>query len=125
MYARLRVTFAAWSTFYEQTTRTGGETVGTDTVPAFMLEGRSDAHGNDDFEDQLVELMNQFERPIYNFLLSLVREADVALDCTQDTFLRAYEHLRKKRPVNAPWLYKVARNRAMDEFRHRKRVQQS
>ena len=39
--------------------------------------------------------------------------------------MRAYEHLCKKRPVNGPWLYKVARNRAMDEFRHRKRIQQA
>jgi RNA polymerase sigma-70 factor (ECF subfamily) len=66
--------------------------------------------------------MNQHERPIYNFLLSLLRDPDVALDCAQDTFLRAYEHLRKGRPVRAQWLYKVARNRAMDEFRQRRRL---
>ena len=73
-------------------------------------------------ENQLVLLMNEHERPIYNFLLNLLRDADLALDCAQDTFLRAYENLRKGRPVNAPWLYKVARNRAMDEFRQRKRL---
>ncbi len=74
-------------------------------------------------EDELVRLMNQHERPIYNFLLALLRDADVALDCAQDTFLRAYENLRKGRPVTGQWLYKVARNRAMDEFRQRRRVQ--
>ena len=41
-------------------------------------------------EDQLVRLMNDYERPVYNFLLTLVRDPDVAMDCTQDTFLRAY-----------------------------------
>jgi RNA polymerase sigma-70 factor (ECF subfamily) len=40
----------------------------------------------------------------------------------QDTFVRAYENLRKGNPVNTPWLYKVARNRAMDEFRRRRKV---
>lgn len=74
-------------------------------------------------EDELVHLMTEFERPIYTFLLTLVRDADVALDCTQDTFLRAYQNLEKGRPVNASWLYTVARNRAMDEFRRRKRVE--
>jgi RNA polymerase sigma-70 factor (ECF subfamily) len=74
-------------------------------------------------ESDLVRLMNDYERPIYNFLLTLVRDGDVALDCTQDTFLRAYENLCKGRPVNAGWLYKVARNRAMDEFRKKRRVQ--
>jgi RNA polymerase sigma-70 factor (ECF subfamily) len=52
-----------------------------------------------------------------------LRDDDAALDCAQDTFLRAYEHLCKNKPVNAGWLYKVARNRAMDEFRRNKRVQ--
>lgn len=73
-------------------------------------------------EDQFVQLMNEHERPIYNFLLALLRDADVALDCAQDTFLRAYEHLRRGRPVTSSWLYTVARNRAMDEFRKQRRM---
>lgn len=73
-------------------------------------------------EADLVGLMNEYERPIYNFLLALVRDPDVAMDCAQDTFLRAYENLRRGRPVNASWLYTVARNRAMDEFRRRRRT---
>jgi len=72
---------------------------------------------------QLVELMNAYERPIYNFLLAILRDGDTALDCAQDTFLRAYENLRKGKPVNASWLYTVARNRAMDQFRRHRKVQ--
>jgi RNA polymerase sigma-70 factor (ECF subfamily) len=74
-------------------------------------------------DEQLVRLIDNHERAIYNFLLALVRDADVALDCAQDTFIRAYENLRKGKPVNAPWLYTVARNRAMDEFRRKRRIQ--
>lgn len=74
-------------------------------------------------EDQLGALMNEHERAIYAFLLTMLHDPDLAQDCAQDTFIRAYEHLRKHRPVNAAWLYKVARNRAMDEFRKQKRVQ--
>ncbi len=73
-------------------------------------------------DEQLVELMNEHERSIYNFLFSLVRDPDVAMDCSQDTFMRAYDNLRKGKPVNTSWLYKVARNRAMDEFRRQRRV---
>lgn len=73
-------------------------------------------------EDQLAHLMHEYERQIYNFLLALLHDADVALDCAQDTFLRAYENLRKGKPVNSSWLYTVARNRAMDEFRRNRRV---
>lgn len=73
-------------------------------------------------EDHLVQLMNDYERPIYSFLLTLLHDADIALDCAQDTFLRAYEHLRRGRPVTSSWLYTVARNRAMDEFRKQRRL---
>lgn len=88
-----------------------------------MLEVRRVPEADAQVEEQLVRLMNEHERPIYHFLLALLRDGDAALDCAQDTFLRAYEHLRKNKPVNAGWLYKVARNRAMDEFRRNKRVQ--
>lgn len=74
-------------------------------------------------EDLLVRLMNDYERPIYNFLLTLLRDADAALDCTQDTFLRAYEHLNRGKEIKVAWLYTVARNRAMDEFRRRRRTE--
>ena len=74
-------------------------------------------------EDRLIYLMEKHERAIYNFMFGLVRDTDRALDCTQDTFVRAYEHLRKGKAINTAWLYTVARNRAMDEFRRRKRVQ--
>lgn len=79
--------------------------------------------GGSQIEDQLIELMNQHERPIFNFLLTLLRDADLAADCTQDTFLRAFEHLRKGRQVKSSWLYTVARNRAMDEFRRKRRLE--
>lgn len=74
-------------------------------------------------DEQLVRLIDEHERAIYNFLLALVRDVDVALDCAQDTFIRAYANLRKGKPVNAPWLYKVARNRAMDEFRRKRKME--
>jgi RNA polymerase sigma-70 factor (ECF subfamily) len=90
---------------------------------ALKLEVRHVPEADRQYEDQLDELMQQFERPIYNFLLTLLHDADIALDCAQDTFLRAYENLRKGRSVNTSWLYKVARNRAMDEFRRKKRLE--
>lgn len=88
-----------------------------------MQEDQRAAGADVSAEDQLVHLMEEHEHAIYNFMFGLVRDTERALDCTQDTFVRAYEHLRKGRPINTAWLYTVARNRAMDEFRRRKRVQ--
>ncbi len=101
----------------------GGVTVGTDAVLTLRLDGQVTAEANRDVEVQLVELMNRHERAIYTFVLFLVKDADVALDCTQDTFLRAYENLRRKKPVNTSWLHTVARNCVMDVFRQKKRVE--
>ena len=67
--------------------------------------------------------MGDYERSLLRFIGSLVRDADLARDCVQDTFLRAYESLCLGRQINRHWLWKVARNRAMDEFRHQRRLQ--
>jgi len=83
----------------------------------------SDARHERTVEEEIVALMDRFETPIYNYLLSILRDHDLALDCAQDTFLRAYEALCKRKRINGSWLYTVARNRAVDEFRHRRRVQ--
>jgi len=73
-------------------------------------------------EVELVALMDRYETPIYNYLLSILRDRDLALDCAQDTFLRAYEALRKRKGINGSWLYTVARHRAVDEFRRNRHV---
>ena len=88
-----------------------------------MQEEQRAAGADVSADDRLMYLMEEHDRAIYNFMFGLVRDTDRALDCTQDTFVRAYEHLRKGRAINTAWLYTVARNRAMDEFRRKKRVQ--
>ena len=72
-------------------------------------------------EDRLGALMDRYEPALFRFLCVLLDDPDRATDCAQDTFIRAYDQLRKGRPVNAGWLYKVARNRAMDEYRRQRR----
>ena len=112
-----------WRSMDEEDTEEGGAGQARDAVLGSALDIRHISEADETVEDQLVRLMNVHERPIYNFLLALLRDADAALDCSQDTFFRAYENLRKGKPVKPQWLYTVARNRAMDEFRHRRRVQ--
>jgi RNA polymerase sigma-70 factor (ECF subfamily) len=65
--------------------------------------------------------MREHERPLYRYLVTVTRDVDLAEECAQDAFLRAYEQLRGGRGVTSAWLYKVARNRAMDTFRRRRR----
>lgn len=85
-------------------------------------EGEYAEPADRDAGGELVDLLNRYEQPLYHFLLVLLGDRDVALECTQETFVRAYENLQHSKTVNGQWLYTVARNRAMDEFRHRQRI---
>jgi DNA-directed RNA polymerase specialized sigma24 family protein len=80
----------------------GRDAVSAHYALALRPEVRRVPEADAQLEDQLVLLMNDHERPIYNFLLHLVRYSDLAMDCAQDTFLRTYENLRKGKPVNGP-----------------------
>jgi RNA polymerase sigma-70 factor, ECF subfamily len=93
--------------------------------PASMSEaGRRFAVDAEEFlRDELVRLIDLYEKPLFNFLTVFLGDRDSARDCAQDAFLRAYEYLQRGRQVNAAWLYRVARNRAIDELRRGKRVQ--
>lgn len=92
-------------------------------MTAHGLEEHVVERGDAGIHGRLAELMDRYELPLYRFLFVLVTDRDVAQDCTQDTFVRAYENLKRGKPVTPQWLYTVARNRAMDEFRRRRREQ--
>lgn len=70
------------------------------------------------------ELVRRYQDRIYRFLVRLTRSPDVALDLTQDTFLRAYQNLERWRPdaLFRTWLFRIARNIAFDRLRREKRV---
>lgn len=71
--------------------------------------------------EALAALLSRYERSLYTYIVVLVNDDELAADCVQDTFLRAYENLGRGRPVTGQWLYKVGRNRAFDEFRRRRK----
>jgi RNA polymerase sigma-70 factor (ECF subfamily) len=67
-------------------------------------------------------LVSRWEKRVYNYLLSLARNREDALDLTQDVFLKAYQNLRKLDDPGrfAPWLYRIAHNEAYSMFRKRR-----
>jgi RNA polymerase sigma-70 factor (ECF subfamily) len=77
--------------------------------------------GERDPREELIVLIGQHEVALYRYLVAFTGDRDVALDCVQDTFTRAYEQLQRGKSVNTQWLYKVGRNRGFDELRRRKR----
>jgi RNA polymerase sigma factor (sigma-70 family) len=79
------------------------------------------ADAADGAEDALVALMRRHEAALHRYVLVFSGSREIALDCVQETFVRAYEQLRRGRDVNTQWLYKVGRNAAIDELRRRGR----
>lgn len=72
--------------------------------------------------NELDQLYRNYARPLYYYLLKLSGSAQLAEDLTQETFVRATVLLAsyKQEDVRA-WLFKVARNAYLDEWRKRKR----
>lgn len=61
---------------------------------------------------------------IYAFLVRMLRDAELAADLTQDTFIKAYRaYDALEAPANArAWLYQIANRVALDELRRRRLV---
>ncbi|HEX2530522.1 MAG TPA: sigma-70 family RNA polymerase sigma factor [Burkholderiaceae bacterium] len=70
-------------------------------------------------------LVARYQDRVYRFLVRLTHSPDDALDLTQETFLRAYQHIARWRPEAQfkTWLFQIARNMAFDRLRRDKRVE--
>jgi RNA polymerase sigma-70 factor (ECF subfamily) len=74
------------------------------------------------FDDRFLLLLDECERPLYAYLTRLLGDRDVAQDCAQDTLIRAHDAMKKGQTISRQWVFRVAHNRAMDEFRRRSKV---
>ncbi|MEJ5224908.1 MAG: sigma-70 family RNA polymerase sigma factor [Anaerolineales bacterium] len=75
--------------------------------------------GNDDAFTRLVET---YQTPVFNLCYRMLGEPELAEDAAQETFLRAYQHIRRydlKRPF-ATWLLSIAAHHCIDRLRRRR-----
>jgi RNA polymerase sigma-70 factor (ECF subfamily) len=80
--------------------------------------------------DAFEALFRGHQSGVYSFIRSQVREAESAADLTQETFVRAWQSLKRLRAAGAfrGWLYRIASNLVRDHVksgRHRLEVPQS
>ena len=75
--------------------------------------------GSDEAFTRLVEM---YQTHVYNLCYRMLGEAEAAEDASQETFLRAYQHLHRydrKRPFGT-WLLSIAAHYCIDRLRRRK-----
>jgi RNA polymerase sigma-70 factor (ECF subfamily) len=72
-------------------------------------------------------LMQNHEREILGYLVSLLGDHDEALDFVQQVFFKAWLNLARLNDAACfkPWLYRIARNLAFDHWRCKKICYQS
>lgn len=73
-------------------------------------------------EEILPYLINRYLKPIHSFVFGLVLNNSVADDITQDVFVKVWRNLKKYNMKYSfkTWIYSIARNTVIDNFRKRK-----
>jgi RNA polymerase sigma-70 factor (ECF subfamily) len=77
--------------------------------------------GNQEAFTQLVE---SYQRPVYNLCYRMLGDQDEAEDAAQETFLRVYKHIKHydhTRPFST-WLLSIAAHLCIDQLRKRRLV---
>lgn len=73
--------------------------------------------------EQYADLVQRYQEPLIHFLRRMLGSEEDVFDCAQDAFLAAYRNLNRyseEHPFRA-WLYAIARNKALDLLRKRRR----
>ncbi|MCX6559480.1 MAG: sigma-70 family RNA polymerase sigma factor [Candidatus Aminicenantes bacterium] len=68
------------------------------------------------------EIVRRYQQAVINYIGRMVREREMALDFSQEIFLKVYSSLRSYRPQFkfSTWLFKIASNYMIDYWRKRK-----
>ena len=70
----------------------------------------------------LAGLWNTFNRELYLFILSKVKDGDIAKDILQDSFIKIHKnlvHLKNEKSIKF-WIYRIVNNSIIDHFRNNK-----
>src|SRR5579863_6086605 len=76
-------------------------------------------------QDAFAQLVQRYQRRIFNLVFRILQQYDEASEITQETFLAAWQALPSFRgDARFPtWLYRIAYNCSLKQLEHRKREQ--
>lgn len=69
------------------------------------------------------ELVNQYARRLFSVAMRILRDAQDAEDCVQETFLKVFQSISsfREQASLSTWLYRIATNRALSKLRKERR----
>ena len=74
-------------------------------------------------KEYIAQALAEHEGPLLRYANSLCRDAELARDAVQDSFIRLWQAETTGLPERlAPWLYKVCRNRVFEIMRKERRM---
>ena len=75
-------------------------------------------------EKALGFLVERYLKDVYNFAFKLTGDLQAAEDISQDSFIKAWKHVRKYRQGSnfQSWLFTITRNTAIDWLRQKKEI---
>ncbi|MFC2169144.1 RNA polymerase sigma factor [Acidobacteriota bacterium] len=67
-------------------------------------------------------IIQKYQTPLFNYIARMVGDRELALDFTQEVFVRTYTSLKSYDPQYkfSTWLYKIASNHIIDFWRKKK-----
>jgi RNA polymerase sigma-70 factor (ECF subfamily) len=70
-------------------------------------------------EDSFEELVRRYQRPITAYVYRMTNDYDAAMDVSQEIFIKVYNSLARYKTEFkfSTWIYKIARNAAIDYLR--------
>lgn len=73
-------------------------------------------------DEAFTYLVERYQTPVYNLCYRMLGQAEYAEDAAQETFLRAYQHIRRYDPERpfSTWLLSIAAHFCIDEIRRKK-----
>ena len=73
----------------------------------------------DSSQKNFPQIYQEYEQPMFNYILRMVQDHETAKDLTQDVFVRVYQHLSTFRGESSfsTWIYRLATNLCRDHFR--------
>ncbi len=98
--------------------------INTEGVPEDVLDARKAASGDIDAYERLVR---KYEKYVCTTIYSVVRNYDDSLDIAQEVFLKLYHNIGsfKEESSFSSWLYRIAKNSALDFLRKEKNIRQN